>query len=107
MKSSKLTIPRLFVQPRIFSAEYRAWADMKTRCYNPNRREYSYYGGRGIRVCERWLNSFENFLADMGRKPTSKHMLGRIENDGNYEPNNCEWQTRSQQMLNRRSWTWN
>lgn len=81
--------------------EYRAWVGMKTRCYNPNEEAWERYGGRGIKVCERWLNSFENFLKDMGRKPSSQHSLDRVNNDGHYNPYNCRWATRREQCLNR------
>jgi hypothetical protein len=83
--------------------EYSAWVGMHGRCFNPKNHKYADYGGRGITVCDRWRYSFENFLADMGRKPSLKHSLGRIDNDGNYEPGNCRWETIAQQTRNRRS----
>jgi hypothetical protein len=79
---------------------YRSWAQMKTRCENPNYKEFYYYGGRGIKICERW-NSFENFLADMGSRPEGK-TLDRINGNGNYEPGNCRWATPLEQSRNRR-----
>lgn len=85
------------------SPEYISWAAMKARCLNAKNREYHRYGGRGIQVCERWLHSFDNFLADMGQKPTTKHSLDRINVDGNYEPRNCRWATPKEQARNTRS----
>lgn len=82
--------------------EYRAWTGMKSRCYNKNRIAYKYYGGRGIKVCDRWKDSFELFLMDMGKKPSDKHSLDRINNDGNYEPSNCRWADSYEQVKNKR-----
>lgn len=81
--------------------EYLAWAGMLTRCNNPKSSNFEYYGGRGIKVCERWLQ-YENFFADMGQKPTPTHTLDRINVDGNYEPANCRWATKKEQAKNKR-----
>jgi len=82
--------------------EHRAWKSMRGRCLNPRDKVFKHYGGRGITVCERWLNSYENFIADMGLKPSKKHSLHRIDNDGNYEPSNCKWATSLEQCENKR-----
>ena len=84
------------------SPEYKAWASMKQRCLNPNTSRYKDYGGRGITICETWLNSFMAFLEDMGTKPSPDHSLDRIDNHGTYNAANCRWATRSQQQLNKR-----
>jgi hypothetical protein len=84
------------------STEYGSWCAMKARCCNPKTPHFHLYGGRGITVCDRWLNSFENFLADMGAKPSKAHSLDRIDNSRGYEPGNCRWATGTMQCRNRR-----
>lgn len=82
--------------------EYRVWIDIKTRCNNSNHKHYNHYGGRGIRVCERWMNNFENFLTDIGERPSPDHTIERINVNGDYEPYNCKWETWLGQSQNRR-----
>ena len=83
--------------------EYQIWKLMRLRCENASDKAFDRYGGRGIKVCERWRNSFSDFLADMGRRPSPQHTLDRINNDGDYEPSNCRWATWGQQQNNKRS----
>lgn len=83
------------------SSEYHIWQHMKTRCYKEDSISYKNYGARGITVCDRWLQSFENFYADMGERPEGTS-LDRIDNEGNYEPSNCRWTTSKIQANNKR-----
>lgn len=84
------------------SPEFKAWGGMKQRCTNPKNPKFSDYGGRGISVCQRWMASFDNFISDMGLRPSAEYSLERKNTDGNYEPSNCIWATREAQQRNRR-----
>lgn len=82
---------------------YQTWYDMIRRCYTPHRHDYKNYGGRGIKVCDRWLNSFWAFVEDIGDKPSKKHSLDRVDVNGNYAPDNCKWSTQKEQCNNKRN----
>ena len=79
--------------------EYQVWKDLRRRCNNPNYKKWHRYGGRGIKVCWRW-RYFENFIADMGYRPSSKHTIERKDNNGDYNPSNCVWATQKDQQRN-------
>lgn len=84
------------------SSTYRSWSHMKSRCLNPNIDNFQNYGGRGIKVCERWMESFDNFLQDMGERPDGM-TLDRLNTNENYEPSNCKWSTDAEQRRNKRN----
>lgn len=86
----------------VYSSEYNTWISMRDRCNNPNNKSFSRYGGRGIRVCEDWNNSFETFISDMGLKPTPKHSIDREDNSKGYSKENCKWRTPTEQARNTR-----
>ena len=83
--------------------EYDAWCHMKSRCYSESYYLFKEYGGRGVTVCERWISSFENFIADVGMAPSASHTLDRIDSNGKYEPSNVRWADWKTQQRNRRN----
>jgi hypothetical protein len=83
--------------------EYQTWASMLRRCYTPSATSFKWYGALGVKVCDRWRTSFEDFLTDMGARPSPTHSIDRINPSGDYEPGNCRWATSQQQNFNKRS----
>jgi len=86
-----------------FTSEYNTWCSMKKRCLNPNNKGYKNYGGRGINICKEWINSFEVFISEMGKKPTINHSIERIDNSKGYYKENCKWATKKEQCRNVRN----
>ncbi len=101
--AKELTIARNITHGESGTPEYGIWSAMKNRCNNSNVGNYKNYGGRGIQVCNRWLNSFENFIQDMGYRPTPQHTLERENVNGDYCPTNCRWATYQEQARNKRN----
>lgn len=97
--TSALKITHGACRGRALTPTYRTWRSMRSRVQHASRPDFHHYGGKGIRVCERW-ESYENFLADMGERPTLKHEIDRLDSDGHYEPGNCRWATRKEQVAN-------
>lgn len=103
MGASKRATQRNFKHGGFSKPEYNVWCSMKKRCLNPKHKAYKDYGGRGITVCAAWVNSFEQFIKDMGRRPSALYSVERNDVNGNYEPNNCRWATKTEQSRNQRN----
>lgn len=101
--SSEACVARQLIHGCTRSTEWKVWVAIKTRCLNPKSSAYKYYGGRGITICDRWRNSFENFFSDMGTRPTPLHSIERKNNDLGYSPDNCKWATKLEQANNTRT----
>jgi hypothetical protein len=99
----KLLVARCRKHGLYKSPEYKAWSAIRERCCNPGQEMFHHYGGRGILMCERWKNSFQEFFKDMGFRPTPKHTIERKNNNSGYNKNNCIWATRKAQQNNRRN----
>jgi len=89
-----------------YTREYETWLNMKNRCYNTNNNTYEYYGGRGIVLCDRWVDNFQNFYDDMGKRPEGDYEIDRTDNDKNYSPANCKWVKKIVNARNKRNSKW-
>lgn len=86
------------------SVEYGTWQNMKRRCYDKKNKDYHNYGAKGVKVCEKWKDSFINFLKDVGYRPSLEYSIDRIDSNGDYEPNNVRWADKTTQIRNRKGW---
>lgn len=96
------TVKHVMGEHRSSTPEYHIWSAMRNRCCNPNDKRYSSYGGRGIKLCDRWMN-YSNFINDMGKRPSEEYSIDRIDNDGDYCPENCRWTSKYVQAGNKRN----
>lgn len=103
MREVKRDLSKIIKHGKYKSQEFNTWHMMLQRCYKKNATGYENYGGRGIKVCDRWRDSFQNFYEDMGNKPSQDHTLDRIDVNGDYELSNCKWSTKFQQSVNQRT----
>jgi len=99
---SKSLCRKHYDKSRVFNDGYYSWQGIKSRCLNTNDKDYKYYGGRGIKVCDEWINSFESFINDMGERPSKSHSIDRINNNEGYNKFNCKWSNKIDQAINRR-----
>src|SRR5262249_48110744 len=102
LKGKKYNLKHGHARSPRHTSEFNSWQSMKQRCLNPNYHSFQYWGGRGITICKRWIESFEAFLADMGPKPSPLNTLNGRNNSGNYTKRNCRWITPKEQASNRR-----
>ena len=99
----KLTASKIKIHGLRKTAEYQIWSGIKSRCYNTNAPDYERYGGRGITMHKKWVNSFEEFFSYVGKRPSKEYSIDRIDNDKGYEPNNIKWATKKEQARNHRN----